>query len=421
MAPPPRWSAWRVVVGFGVVSLTIDLVADGAAALAGPLLGQLGATAVVVGLVTGTAEALGFMLRLYSGPAVDRSQRYWGFAIAGYLITAVSVPLLATTPFLGSAGLAVAAALIIIERAGKAIRSPAKTVLLSYPASAVGRGNGFAVHKVFDQVGSLSGPLVVAAIIAVTGVLWPAFAALGFPAIVAVVVLFWLRHRVPDPRSYEPEAFVSNPTKSDPGTIHAYSTKPTSNRLSGTFLLFSVASGLNTLGLVGFGIISYHLTATSLVSLPVIPVLFAAGMLAAAVAALGTGWIYDRIGGSVLVIVPVLTAGVPILGLSSALPAVVVGVVLWGAATGIQDSTVKALVADLVPVRRRGTAYGIFATFQGVGAFVGAALAGWLYPNSVALSLITVPAQGVACALLSVVALRARRAKASLRGHTTSA
>ena len=136
------WSAWRVVIAFGVVSLAVDLVADGARSVAGPLLGQLGASALTVGLVTGGSEALGFGLRLISGPAVDRSKRYWGWAIAGYALTGLSVPLLAITPFLGTLGLGVAASLIIIERIGKAVRSPAKTVLLAFPASAVGRGRG---------------------------------------------------------------------------------------------------------------------------------------------------------------------------------------------------------------------------------------------------------------------------------------
>jgi MFS family permease len=57
---------------------------------------------------------------------------------------------------------------------------------------------------------------------------------------------------------------------------------------------------------------------------------------------------------------------------------VLAGLVLWGAATGIQDSTVKAYVADLVPSRRRSTAYGVFAAVQGLGALAGGALAGAL-------------------------------------------
>ncbi|MGN6501889.1 MAG: MFS transporter, partial [Pseudolysinimonas sp.] len=62
-ANAPRWSAWRVVIGFGVVSLAVDLVADGARSLSGPLLASLGASALIVGIVTGGAEAVGYGFR----------------------------------------------------------------------------------------------------------------------------------------------------------------------------------------------------------------------------------------------------------------------------------------------------------------------------------------------------------------------
>ncbi len=52
-----------------------------------------------------------------------------------------------------------------------------------------------------------------------------------------------------------------------------------------------------------------------------------------------------------------------------------------GAATGLQDSTVKALVADLVPRERLATAYGVFAAYQGVAALAGGAIAGLLYAD----------------------------------------
>ncbi len=414
------WSAWRVVIAFGVVSLAVDLVADGARSIAGPLLGQLGASALTVGLVTGGSEALGFMLRLISGPAVDRSRRYWGWAIAGYAMTGLSVPLLAVTPFLGTLGLGVAASLIIIERIGKAVRSPAKTVLLAFPASAVGRGRGFAVHKTLDQVGAFSGPLLVAAIIAGTGALWPAFAALALPALVALVLLFWIRHRVPNPAVYEPAeetAATARALEEEAGRDAAGErTDPQPRRLPVTFMLFSASTGLSAFGMVGFGVISFHLSNANLVSLAVVPLVYAAGMLVAALAALASGRVYDAIGGAVLLSVPVLVAAVPLLTLSESLPAVLVGVGLWGAAVGIQDSTVKALVADLVASPRRGTAYGIFAVFQGAGTFAGAALAGALYSTPLILSAVTIPAQVAAFVLLVVVVGRQRRARALSAG-----
>ena len=86
------FSPWRAVVGFGVVSLAADMVYEGARSITGPLLASLGASAVLVGLVTGAGEAAALVLRLVFGPLADRSGRYWTLTIAGYALTAVCVP-----------------------------------------------------------------------------------------------------------------------------------------------------------------------------------------------------------------------------------------------------------------------------------------------------------------------------------------
>ncbi len=404
----PGLSPWRMVVGLGLVSLTVDMVADGARSVSGPLLAQLGASALVVGVVTGAADAAGLTLRLVSGPLVDRTRRYWGFTIGGYALTAVSVPLLALTPQLGTAGLSVAAALLVVERTGKAVRSPAKTVLLADAAGAVGRGRGFGVHKTLDQVGAFLGPLVVAGVIALTGVMWPAFLVLIVPAVVAIVLLVRLRRRVPDPSLYRPLAVGA-----DEAPAPVAGTAPASRRdVPVTFLLFAVSCALTTFGLVGFGVISYHLDVAGLVPLAAVPLVYALGMLAGAVAALGSGWAYDRAGAGALLAVPVLVAAIPPLALADALPAALAGVVVWGAAVGIQDSTVKALVADLVPTGRRGTAFGVFAVLQGATTFAGAALAGALYPDRGLLTVVVGAAQALALVLLVVVLRRQRRVAA---------
>src|SRR5690349_2234997 len=102
----PGWSPWRTVVGFGVVSLAADMVYEGARSITGPLLASLGASALLIGLVTGAGEALALVLRLPFGTRADRSGGYWGMTLAGYGLTVVAVPALAVTPFLGAAGLA---------------------------------------------------------------------------------------------------------------------------------------------------------------------------------------------------------------------------------------------------------------------------------------------------------------------------
>jgi hypothetical protein len=113
------WSPWRTVVGFGVVSLAADMVYEGARSVTGPLLASLGASAVLVGLVSGAGEATALLMRLVFGSWADRSRRYWTLTFAGYGLTAVCVPALAVTPFLAAAGLALACVLILGERLGK--------------------------------------------------------------------------------------------------------------------------------------------------------------------------------------------------------------------------------------------------------------------------------------------------------------
>jgi MFS family permease len=386
------WSPWRAVVGFGVVSLTADMVYEGARSITGPLLASLGASAVLVGLVTGAGEAMALVLRLVFGSWADRSGRYWTLAFAGYALTAVSVPALAVTPFVGGAGLLLACFLILSERTGKAVRSPSKTALLAHAAGAVGLGRGFAVHKALDQVGAFAGPLVVAAIAALTGALWPALAALVVPGCVALLTLIWIRRRIGDPA--DRPASRAAPAS----TIGAVPASAPTEKLSGRFWLFAFAAGASTAGLVTFGVISYHLTKDAVVSVAAVPIIYAVAMASEAVAALATGWLFDRIIGWVLLSVPFLVAAVPGLAFTSSLTAVVVGIVAWGAANGIQDSTVKALVADLVPAPRRATAYGVFAAVQGSAAVVGGTMAGALYTRSL-------PALITAVALIELVAL----------------
>jgi predicted MFS family arabinose efflux permease len=158
-------------------------------------------------------------------------------------------------------------------------------------------------------------------------------------------------------------------------------------------------------------LIGFHLTEARIVPVAAVPVLYAAAMAAGAVAALLTGSAYDRSGPMILLALPIMVAAVPPLAFSSGLTAVVAGILLWGAAVGVQDSTVKALVADLVPRHRRATAYGVFAAVQGAGALVGGVAAGALYQQS-RTALVVAVALSQALALLVLVArmLRSRLA-----------
>ena len=400
MSPPaPALSAWRVVWWFGFVSLAADMVYEGARSVYGPLLAALGASAVVVGLVTGAGEAVALVLRLAFGPLADRTGRYWSLTILGYGLTAVCVPLLALAPRLGAAGLAFAATMILLERLGKAVRSPSKSALLAHVATSVGRGRGFGVHKALDQVGAFSGPLLVAGVVAV-GSLWMGMAVLAVPGAIAMVLLLTLRRRVPDPAVYDGGPALATAVPPAVGR-RGWWAEAVGAGLSRDFFRYAVAASLTTGGLVTFGIIGYHLTVEGIVPVAAVPVVYAAAMAVEALAALLVGSVYDRTGTRVLLVVPVLVALVPALALGSALAAVLVGVVAWGFAQGVQDSTIKAVVADLVEAPRRATAYGVFAGIQGLLAVVGGVTAGWLYERSLlALVVVVALTQAVALALL---------------------
>ena len=394
---PAAPTAWRVVWWFGFVSLAADMVYEGARSVYGPLLAALGASAVVVGLVTGAGEAVALVLRLAFGPIADRTGRYWSLTILGYGLTAVCVPLLALAPRLGVAGLAFAATMILLERLGKAVRSPSKSALLAHVASAVGRGRGFGVHKALDQVGAFAGPLVVSAVVAVAS-LWAGMAVLAVPGAVAMVLLLALRRRVPDPSVYDDASTVAAP---DDQERRGWWAEAVGAGLSGDFFRYALAASLTTGALVTFGIIGYHLTVEGIVPVAAVPIVYAAAMAVEAVAALLVGTVYDRTGPRVLLLVPVLVALVPALALGPALVAVLAGVVAWGVAQGVQDSTIKAVVADLVDAPRRATAYGVFAGIQGLLAIIGGVAAGWLYERSlVALVVVVSLTQLVALALL---------------------
>lgn len=403
----PRWSPRRAVVGFGLVSLAADMVYEGARSITGPLLASLGASAVLVGLVTGAGEAMALLLRLVSGTWADRTGRYWTLTIAGYALTAICVPALAISPFLASGGLVLACFLILAERTGKAIRSPAKSALLAGAATGVGLGRGFAVHKALDQIGAVAGPLVVAAIIAVTGLIWPALALLAIPGAAAIGLLIWLRRRTLAAQPEPPAAADTEASRARP-EVDPTARRATFRELPAGFWWFAWSSAATTAGLVTFGVISYHLTRDAVVPVPVIPVVYAAAMGASALAALATGWTFDRFRGRVLLALPPLVLAVPVLAFTDSPGWAIGGVLLWGAATGVQDSTVKALVADLVPAARRATAYGMFAAVQGVAAIGGGALAGILYERSIPLLILAVAGTQALALVLLLISLRPR-------------
>ena len=154
--------------------------------------------------MTGAGEAVALVLRLVSGPWADRSRRYWRLTVVGYAMTAVCVPLLAITPLLGAAGVAVAATLILLERVASGPQSGQVGVAgthggLHRPRPWLRRPQGV------GPGGAFAGPLLLAGVAAVTGVLWPGLALLAVPGALSMLLLAQLRRRVPSVAEPDPE------------------------------------------------------------------------------------------------------------------------------------------------------------------------------------------------------------------------
>src|SRR5258706_1477687 len=226
-------AAVRFILCFGLVSLFADMTYEGAHSVIGPLLKGLGASAAAVAIIAGFGEMIAAGLRFFSGRFADRTGAYWNVAIAGYAMNLVAVPALA---FVGT--WQAAAALIIVERAGKAMRGPSRDVLISEANDVVGHGFGWGVHAAMDQVGAIAGPLIVAAIVADKHDYAPAFLALGIPAALAGAAVFLARAARPQyaaPKGPAPPA--AGPRGSCPSVA---------------------ASGMLAAGFLDFPLMAYH-------------------------------------------------------------------------------------------------------------------------------------------------------------------
>ena len=389
----------RFILLFGIISLLGDIIYEGARSVNGPYLNLLGMSAAVVGLIAGAGELLGFGLRLASGYLSDRTRSYWAFTIAGY-------GMLATVPLLALSGVwQFVAFLIIMERVGKAIRSPAKDTLLSRSAKQVGTGWGFAIVEVLDQIGAVAGPLIFTAVFLALGAgagsvsgYQNGYLVLAAPYLLLMLVVIYAYMTLRDPEKLEA----------------AVSKRPRPDRLSRTFWLYTTFSFLAAFGLLSFVLIGYHLKARSLAPDAMIPLFYAAAMLVDAGMALVVGKLYDRFkqrrgsesgGLRLLIIIPLMTAPIPFIAFSPNLPLIIVAVVLWGAVMGTHETIMKAAIADITPIQKRGTGYGIFNTAYGLSMFSGTALAGFLYDVSLpALIAVVVAAQAAALCVFFLMA-----------------
>lgn len=386
--------AFYFIVLMGLVSLFSDITYEGARSLVGPYLGLLGASAVIVSAVAGFGEFLGYVLRFVTGKLVDKTKKYWLFAIVGYSLNLFVIPTLALTK-----NWAMAALLVIFERVGKAMRKPAKDTITSFASSQVGYGTGFAIEEFMDQIGATIGPLVMSLTIAANVKLETieayrrAFSFLVFPALITIGIIIVARILVPNPEKMEKKT-----------------EQVTDIKLNKSFYLYLLGISLIAFGFSDFALIGFHAQKARLLTPAMIPVAYMIAMLVDAFSALLFGRMFDKIGLVTLAVSTFISSFYSLFAFGNTTYGIMIGAVLWGIGMGAQESIMKAAVAKLVAREKRATAYGFFNAVFGVAWFVGSAVLGVLYTiNLTILILVSVIIEVAA----SIVFLNLRNASAN--------
>ncbi len=374
--------AMAFITLMGVVSLFSDMTHEGARSILGEYLNLAGASAAAIGFVSGIGELCGYSLRLLSGFIADKTKKYWTLIILGYTMQVLAIPALALVP---ENGWVIACFLVIIERIGKAIKKPAKNTLVSFAASEVGTGKGFAYQEFLDQLGAFAGPVILffISLIKDTGDLFSTyrvcFAFLGIPALITVALVVISKIKYPDPEVFE---------KSEDDNKTEFHIKK-------SFVFYMIAICLFAFGFADFTLITLHAAKTDAFPTATLSLLYAAAMAVDAFAALFFGWLFDKIGLKALIYSTLCSAFfAPLVFLSDSPFLIGAGIILWGIGMGAQESIMKAAVSKIIPKSMRSTGFGIFETGFGIAWFLGSWLLGALYDvNTLWVAIVSAAAQ----------------------------
>ena len=383
-------TALKFVILLGIVSLFADMTYEGARSITGPYLATLGANAAVVGFVAGFGEFIGYALRLVSGYLAERTGKYWTITIIGYICNLLPVPLLAIAGYWW-----LAAGLIIIERMGKAFRVPARDAMLSHAGQKMGMGSAFGLHEALDQTGAMIGPLIIAAALYFKLSYQYSFAILLIPALLSLLTLALARRLYPHPQALE----VPHDNLEPEG-------------MNSSFWLYLVGASFIAAGYADFPLMAYHFQKTAVLSPIWIPVFYAIAMSANMISAPLLGRFYDYKGFMILIIVTIVSCFFAPLVFFGNVVIILIGVVLWSIGVGAHESLMRAIVANMVPMNKRSSAYGIFGMGFGLCWFLGSFLMGALYDISI-LSLvifsITIQLLAVPLLLMAMRRIKTRR------------
>jgi MFS family permease len=343
----------------GIVNLFGDVTYEGGGSINGPFMASLGASAVVVSITAGVGEFLGYALRLPAGYAADRTGRYWLITFVGYVINLFAVPAMAL-----AGSWQFAAALIVAERIGRALRKPTVEAMLSYTTGELGKGWVYGLNTALDEIGATLGPLLIALVLLLKGDHRTGYALLAISAVAALVTLAVARINFPLPSRLEQGR-----------------TAPARD-LTPAYWLYMLAGALFAAGLMSFELISYHLSKAKIASEQWIPVMLAISTAFGVLASLAFGKLYDRFGVPVVIGAVCVSAAFSPFVFLGGFWLVLFGMLLWGLGYATQDTLLKAIIAEVLPEGKRNFAFGLYYAGYGIGWLGGSIVAGLLYENS---------------------------------------
>ena len=380
--PPAIW-----VLGF--VSLLMDVSSEMIHSLL-PLflVGSLGASALMVGLIEGLAESTALIVKVFSGALSDYLGRRKGLALFGYGLAALTKPLFAIAP---TTGIVLTARLL--DRVGKGVRGAPRDALIADIAPANVRGAAFGLRQSLDTVGAFVGPLLAVGLM----LLWAndfraVFWVSVIPGLLAVsLLLFGVR---------EPEQHVgerrANPIRREnlkrlnPAYwwVVAVGAAFALARFSEAFLVLRAQQGG--------------------VAVALVPLVMVAMNVVYAASAYPFGRLSDRINRKSLLAwgLLVLVAADLVLAMGNHWTTVLAGVALWGIHMGMTQGLLATLVADTAPADLRGTAFGVFNLVSGIALLLASAMAGLLWDQFGAAATFHA---GAAFSVIALIGLLARR------------
>ena len=359
---PARPAIPRGIWVLGFVSMLMDISSEMVHSLLPMfLVGSLGVSVLVVGLIEGLAEATALIVKVFSGSLSDYLGKRKGLAVLGYALGALSKPLFAIS---SGAGLVITARLI--DRVGKGIRGAPRDALVADIAPPEVRGAAFGLRQSLDTVGAFTGPLLAVGLM----LLWANdFRAVFWVAVIpGLLSVLLLMVGVTEPERHA-DAPRTNPIN-----------RANMRRLSAAYWWVVGIGAVFTLA--RFSEAFLVLRAQQLgVGMAWVPLVIVAMNLVYAASAYPFGWLSDRVSHSRL-----LVAGLLVLILADAVLAVstdwvslLIGVALWGVHMGMTQGLLATMVADTAPADLRGTAFGLFNLVSGVAMLVASVVAGWLW------------------------------------------